>query len=390
MRDNFKEKIKILMIGAETPGGVSTYINEYINWSNKKVFEYHMTTSDEFIPIRKLTNLGREINIIKHKFTGLYSLISLFRRIREIRKIIIENKINIIHLHTARAGFLGCIGSYGLNIKIVYTGHTWRFEQKGNKLLRYLFSKFEKFICFRSNIVTFLTEGDLLKGLKFHLVNINKCRYIKTQINPSPYNIVSNEVSNALRNKFKIPENSFIIGNCGYLSERKDPITFINIAAEVIKERDDVYFLWVGDGELKDEVIKRIDELGIEKKVYITGWKKPQEIPLYLSIMNLFLFTSLLEGVPLSILSAQASNILVISADYKGSGVKELIVHEENGLIFKTKDVKKGKELIINILNDKCKWEQIIINMKNRFLNSNSNPKNMAQQYESIYESILQ
>ena len=378
------EKIKILIIGAEVPGGVLTYINEYIEWSNLEFFEYHMTTSPNSTQTQEVI-----CSIFKHKLNALYTPISIVKRILTVRKIIKRNNINLIHLHTARAGFLGCIATYGLKIKIIYTGHSWLFEQKKNKMLQLLFSKFEKFICFRSNIVTFLTERDLQLGVNLNLVGIKKCKYIKTQINSLPYTKISLEDSLGLKRRLNIPLDALIIGNCGYLSERKDPITFINIANELIKERDDIYFLWVGDGDIKNKVIQRINHLGIEKKMLITGWKDSKEIPLYLSIMNVFLFTSLLEGVPFTILSAQASNLLTISTDYKGSGVHELIINGDNGLIFPTKDVASGKELIVDILKNNQKQKKLVGNMKEKFINGHSRPQNMSKEFESIYISLF-
>src|SRR5207253_7200369 len=103
-----------------------------------------------------------------------YSAWTLLFRALQVRKILKTENISVLHLHTARAGLLGCIAGLGLPIKKVYTGHSWCFEQKANVLQRALFYLYERFICYSANTVTFLTARDQMLGLNNGLVSREK------------------------------------------------------------------------------------------------------------------------------------------------------------------------------------------------------------------------
>jgi glycosyltransferase involved in cell wall biosynthesis len=380
---NIDHKINILIIGADdAPGGVAGYVNEIVRLSSEK-YLYHMLVSKV-----KLADSKLHPKIIRHALPIGYNLWSLLRNFFKFREIIKSNKIHILHLHTAGGGLAGCLLSIGLPVKIVFTGHSWRFEQKSNLILLSLYFYYEKFICKKSDVITFLTSRDLKIGVSKGLLNEEKGIAISTRITTTDFQNVRPNSVIELKQSLGIPKDAIVVGNTGYVSERKDPKTFIYTASEVLKTIPNAYFLWVGDGELKEKALELSEKLKVNDKIIFTGFVLSSKIPTYLNAMDVFLFTSHIEGVPLSILEAQAANLPVICAKYIGSGVEELIVDGKTGYLFERGDYSKASENIVSIINDREKRQSLIEKMQIKLMNEHSNPSIMASEYQKIYQEL--
>jgi glycosyltransferase involved in cell wall biosynthesis len=88
----------------------------------------------------------------------------------------------------------------------------------------------------------------------------------------------------------------------------------VEVAHEVLKKRPDVHFLFVGDGPLRVEIQERARELGLLDKIHFPGIRT--DVPrLMRAAMNVFVFPSLWEGLPLVIIEAQAAGLRCIVSD---------------------------------------------------------------------------
>ena len=118
----------------------------------------------------------------------------------------------------------------------------------------------------------------------------------------------------SIRENVGIPEKSYVIGHVGRFAEQKNHKFLMQIAAEIVKRMDDVYFLLVGDGPLRQRMMERAEELGLKERIIFTGVRS--DIPdLMLGAMDLFLFPSLYEGLPVSLIEAQASGLPCLISD---------------------------------------------------------------------------
>lgn len=116
----------------------------------------------------------------------------------------------------------------------------------------------------------------------------------------------------SIRHKLNI-ENKFVIGHIGrVLPPQKNHIFLIKIFAEIEKKRPDSVLLLVG-AEPNDDLTKQILDLGIQSKVLFLG--KKTDVNKYLSAMDVFVFPSLYEGLPVALLEAQASGLQCFASD---------------------------------------------------------------------------
>ncbi len=367
----------ILIIGSDdTAGGVASYINSIVSNSSDE-YIFHATISEETGFLSK--------KIIKHKMPKTYNILSLIVQVIQLRNLIKKIKPHLIHLNTARSGLLGVLSTTFSKIPIIYSGHSWRFEQEKNLFKYFYFKNIEKFISKNSSCVTFLTLHDLNTGKKLNLINPEKSIAINTRIDINKKNQEpANQVS--IINKYKISINSNIIINIGSLTERKNPKLFVEIANLLIKETNS-HFIWIGSGDQQDEINRLIKNYKMEDKFTLTGTISNEEVLEIIRVADCVLFTSKYEGVPLSLIEAKLSRIPIVSSNYPS--VDEIIRNNIDGYVFDMNSPQEACCLIKIILNDKKIAENFIQNGYIFALERHTNAKKMSDEFIALYEKMI-
>lgn len=118
---------------------------------------------------------------------------------------------------------------------------------------------------------------------------------------------------NQMRMTLGIKEDIMILGHIGRLSTPKNHKFLLNVFNQYHKINSNSKLLLVGDGELFDSIKQHINKLDINDAVIMTGSKQNTED--YYQIMDIFLFPSLWEGLPVSVVEAQANGLQCIISD---------------------------------------------------------------------------
>lgn len=115
------------------------------------------------------------------------------------------------------------------------------------------------------------------------------------------------------RKEFGIAEEQLVIGHIGRFNQQKNHKFLIEVFAEVLKQKPDALLMLVGDGEKKSEIKEQIKSFGIEESVIFTGIRS--DVPTLLSAMDVFVFPSFYEGMPNTVIEAQATGLPCVIAD---------------------------------------------------------------------------
>ncbi len=110
-----------------------------------------------------------------------------------------------------------------------------------------------------------------------------------------------------------ISEKALVVGHIGRFSKQKNHGYLIDIFAELKKQKEDAVLLLVGTGELQDDVRRKVHECRLDKDVIFAGVRS--DIPALLSAMDVFVFPSLYEGMPNTVIEAQATGLPCLIAD---------------------------------------------------------------------------
>ncbi|MEW6042359.1 MAG: glycosyltransferase family 4 protein, partial [Elusimicrobiota bacterium] len=298
--------------------------------------------------------LDKEVN--PEKIIFLNHLIRRIAPIRdllgliEIFKIIKKEHPVIIHTHSSKAGILGRIAAKLARVPvIIHTFHGFGFNSEQSAITRFLFVFLEK-ICARiSDILIFVSNSNIDTANRFGIGNLKQYKLIRSGIclEKYPANPPDAGYRYKKRKELGIPENAKIVISTGNLKPQKNPGDFIKIALKIINETENVYFVYAGGGETLDKVKKQILDLGLSDRCIFTGWR--QDVHELLAISEVFVLTSLWEGLPRSLVEALKSGLACVC--YKTDGILDLIKEGINGFLVPQKAINEMCEKIKILLN---------------------------------------
>jgi glycosyltransferase involved in cell wall biosynthesis len=139
-----------------------------------------------------------------------------------------------------------------------------------------------------------------------------------------------------------------LVGTVTRLHESKGNKHLVDAAANILNERPDVRFLFVGEGPLQADLEQQVTRLGIADKVDFLGFHK--DVASVLATFHVAAFPSLWEGTPLTVFESMAMGKPIVSTDV--DGLKDVLIHGHNSLIVPPRDPGSLARAIINVLND--------------------------------------
>lgn len=178
-------------------------------------------------------------------------------------------------------------------------------------------------------------------------VEAGKVKFIHNGVDLDVYKY-DEENRRKVRREFGIVDEQFVVGHIGRFNQQKNHKFLIEVFAEVLKQKPNALLMLVGDGEKKSEIKEQIKSFGIEESVIFTGIRS--DVPALLSAMDVFVFPSFYEGMPNTVIEAQATGLPCVIAD---------TITEEAGI---TSIVKR-----LSLLKDKTVWREkalFLINIK--------------------------
>jgi len=356
------EKKKVLHVVESFGSGVFSFLVDLVNSTDNEFditiaygvraetlenFKDYFSDRVSFIEVKNFT---RSINPVK-------DLKALF----EVKRIIKKVNPDIIHLHSSKAGFIGRFAANGKKVKMLYNPHGFSFLMKNSsKLKRILYWLLEKVGSSRKCTIVGCSQGEYEEALKLskNAICIN--------------NGINIEKLNEETKEFKEKEIDFDnlkICTSGRIGYQKNPKLFNRIAESF----PNLQFTWIGDGDLREELKSQ--------NIQITGWKTREEVLKILNENDIFILTSLWEGLPISLLEAMYLKKVCIVTDCIGN--RDVIKDGENGFV--AKDIDEFLLIIENIKKQKINVNKII-NEELNDIRQKYNVKVMSEKYKKEYE----
>lgn len=173
-----------------------------------------------------------------------------------------------------------------------------------HKIGRLLFSRYVDVRLAPSDLAGIYTFGE-------KAYRSGKVRLLQNGIDLNVYRFDPN-ARKEIRAEFGI-EDRLVIGHIGRFSRQKNHCFLLDVFAKIYEKRPDAVLLLVGKGELEENICAKAEELGIAKAVIFTGVRS--DVPALLSAMDVFAFPSLYEGMPNTVIEAQATGLPCLIAD---------------------------------------------------------------------------
>lgn len=347
------EKVKILQIITKADwAGAQRIVYEICKLAKENTkIEMEVAVGEKGILEEKLRNeLGITVHTIKNLVHPIKPLVDL-KGYREIKNLIKQNNYDVVHCHSSKARILGVLAAKRSNVKrIIYTQHGYWSILQYEGMLRKMVILINRYVAKKATDLVLISKSDIDLSKKMKIGSEDKYRLIYNKITVEKDKIKKG----ILRKELNINQDTKIIGNVSRVDNPKNPSLFVDIAKEYLKNNDNVLFVWVGDGKLKEQAINYVKKLNLEDKVKFIGFRE-NGID-YMNDFDLLLLTSNWEGVPITILEAIELNIPILSTDV--GGIKEIIGESS---------VFNEMENISDRINEKLNSSTHKVRIKNNF-----------------------
>jgi len=321
-----------------------------------------------------LPNLIRSVNPIR-------DIIALVQMVRILKK----EKPFIVHTHSSKAGILGRIAARLAGVPfIIHSIHGFGFNPYQNFFARKLFITLEKWMAHFTHCLIAVTKENIEEGLRLGIGKKEQYTLIRSGVNISKIQEKARKTDSAsLRKILGIPEGAKVILTVGPFKIQKNPVAFVQLAKRVLQNIPEAQFLMAGDGELRENVMQEIMANGLEKNVKLLGWRK--DIPQLLAASDLFVLTSLWEGLPRAAVEALIVGKPVVA--FAVDGLKELIQNGGNGYLIPPNDITTLSQKVIDILKD-TKLAQDLGAHALKSIDSSFYIHTMVHQQEELYLNL--
>lgn len=238
----------------------------------------------------------------------------------------------------------GCLSLKGNKHKKVLAIHfCHKYDDQNplrwNLFYRYFGNDYDKIVCHSPYLLEQTKE--IAPYLSHKLCLINNSTQLQTLTTKAQKEIALT--------KLGIPINSLIIGNAGWLIERKRFDIFLEVCAKVYQSKHNIFCLIAGDGPLREDLEELAINLGINEKVKFIGWQ--EDINTFYQAIDLLLFNSNSDAFGRTVMEAMGYGIPVIASVLEG-GTDSILKHQENGFLISKHDVNQLAEYCLKLMNE--------------------------------------
>jgi len=273
-----------------------------------------------------------------------------WRAQRELTRALRRIRPDVVHTHSAKAGFLGRRVAWRLRVPaVVHTVHGAPFHQYQNRAGYWLFRWLEWDAAKRCHHLISVADAMTDLMVQANVAPREKFTTIYSGMEIAPF-LEAQRHRAAVRQQWKLADDDIVIGKIARLAPLKGHEYLLKSAAEIIRQNPRVKFLLVGNGTKTAEIVSEIDRLGMKSHFVLTGLVDPQQIPRLISAMDIVVHTSLREGLARVLPQALLSGVPVVSFDIDGA--REVCIDGETGWLVSPGDTATLSQRVLQLAND--------------------------------------
>ncbi len=349
-------------------GGPATYVEKLANELVQRRFEVSVITfSDNRIEGKH----NFPVISISRKYPKVIRHLIYFLKLLNLAK----NKDVIYSQNQTSAGFPSVLVSKILKKRLILKvvgDAAW--ESYANRV-----GEFDNTETFQTKKYDFFTE--LIRGIRNFVVKntdkiITPSHYLKGivsgwGVSKEKIEVIYNALGSSVdldvskeqaQNRIEIKGN--IILSIGRLCFRKGFETLIDIIPDLLKENPNFKLIIVGEGEERKSLEEKIERLGLENSVKLTGRVLHKNIPLYFKSSEIFILNSGIEGLPHVVLEAMQAGVPIVVSNRGGN--PEVVENNFNGFLVEYNNKEQIRKAIMNLYNDKELQKTFIRNSKEK------------------------
>jgi len=311
-----------------------------------------------------------------------------------LKELLRDLKPDIVHTHSAKAGILGRFAAWSLKGQwapnrpaVVHSLHGLSFHPYQGPWLNRFYIAVEKAAAKRTDyfisVADAMTEQSKAEGIGVNKPYVTAYSAIDEELFLAP---IPEAQRAEFRRKYDIPGDAVVLVTIARLFELKGHDYIIESARELSKRFANVIWLFVGDGNLADDLKGQIQFHGLTDRFRFTGLMPPDQIPLAIQSSDILVHCSLREGLARTLPQAMLCGRPAISFDVDGA---REVVNDDTGRLVEPKDTRRLVEVCAELIQDKTLREKLgqtgRESVKTKFA-----PDTMVDTIESVYRKLLQ
>lgn len=288
-----------------------------------------------------------------------------------------ERKFDIIHTHMYNASFYGRVGAFlsGIPVIISAVHNTYAKRKLHRIIINLLLSKITKIIF----VGTPAVKEDVKK---YDHIPDEKIEILSYGVDTDKF--LKKYDRDVIRKNLGLAPGDFIVGSVARLEKAKGQKYLIE-AVQILKDKGlNVKCLVIGSGSLEQELRNQVIAKEVEDRVFFLGTRN--DLPELFSVMDMFVFPSLWEGLPLSLLSAMAAELPIITTHV--GGIIDVIEDCKDGLVVPDSNAPAIASAIEKILENKELRNMLSENARQKVLQCYS-AESMTRKLEVKYEELI-
>lgn len=296
----------LCIVDSMTTGGAETFLMKLYRKLDKTQYQMDFIASAEGHYDAEIRNMGGKVYYIPMRTQHLWKAMTGIRKIvatGEYHSVLKLGSTPIMALDLLAAKLGGakkiCVRSCN-----AFAREGWIYRI-ANVILRPMLYSLSDVKIAPSDLAARYTFGD--KNYEAGRVNILHNGVDLGQFHYDPAG------ADAVRREFGIENDALLVGHVGRFSEQKNHDYLLQIFCRIVEKNSDAKLLLVGQGKLESQIRERIKDLGIDSSVIFAGVRT--DIPQLLSAMDVFVFPSFHEGMPNTVIEAQATGLPCVIAD---------------------------------------------------------------------------
>jgi glycosyltransferase involved in cell wall biosynthesis len=247
--------------------------------------------------------------------------------LRELIDELGDGDFDVVHTHSSKAGALGRFAAHRVGVPaIVHTFHGFPFHDFQFGPLRAAYIEIER----RLGRITdqFLAVGGAVaaQAICLRIAPAERIRAIASAIELDVVPVSQSNRTEA-RRRMGLPEDALVVGTVGRLASQKAPQDMV--AAIEAMGRANVFCVWVGDGPMRQEVMRLVKRRNLTKQFLLLGERR--DVAALLPGFDVFALSSHYEGLPCSVVEAMTCGVPVVATAV--NAVPEVVIPGRTGLL---------------------------------------------------------
>jgi glycosyltransferase involved in cell wall biosynthesis len=308
-----------------------------------------------------------------HDLRALLALVRLMRR----------ERFDVVHTHTAKAGFLGRLAARQCRVPaVVHTYHAFPWHDRMSAAQRQLYLRLERVVRPFTHCALTVSETQRQAGARLRVLDAERSRTIYSGIDFAKLDAAAAPA--VTRAKLGLPPDAPLIIFAGRLDPSKAPHLLVAAFSQVAQEHPDARLLLAGDGELRAALEAQVRALGLAARVHLLGFR--DDVPDLLRAADVFAFSSLWEMLGRALTEAMLLGKAVVAPAL--NGIPEIVRHGETGLLYEAGQSGQLAQHLGHLLANAAERERLGANAR-RLTRPMFDVNVMVARIEQVYEELL-